>query len=124
MKKLIIAAGLALASFAGLASASTNEEWYVLYKPEMRYCSLTATNADGKAMVAVDRLGKTNSGAPKYASAELVKLFGGDQLDADVAEEVDDAFTFWLVDKTGGALVLKERTFKEIWRKESAGDAD
>lgn len=124
MKKAIIAAAFALASLAGFCSAGTNEEWYVVHRADMRYCMLIPTNMPDRAGLVVQRLGNTNTGAPKYAPAELVRLFGGEEIDMDFADKVDGTFIFWWADTSKGMFVLRERKFKDIWRKVSAGEAD
>lgn len=122
MKKLTVMLLIAAAAFAGFGS--TNEEWYVLHRESMRYCSLTPTNMEDRAGLVVQRLGKTNTGAPKYAPAEIVRLFGGDEIDIEFAEKVDREFVFWFADVSKGMFVLRERRFIDIWRRESAGDVD
>lgn len=125
MKKIVMAAALCLA-FASYA-AQTNEAWLVQHAETGRYCSLTNGTDGGKAAVYATRLGRTPCGAPLYPAAELVALFGGDDVTFEFADQVDSKFWFWGISSPSGKGLpprVRKSTFREIWRRESAGEAD
>lgn len=122
MKTLTAIAACVLCAAASYGA--TNENWLVLHRESDRYCSLTPTNMPGGAGIVVTRLNRTPSGMPVYSPAELVRLFGDDEIDFDFADRIDRTFRFVSVGVTDGKFRFDERKFRDIWRKETSGDAE
>jgi hypothetical protein len=112
MKKLIVSAVIGVLSLG--VFAGTND-FYVLHKESNRYCKMSHTNVEDRAMILVDRLGNTNKDAPTYTPDQLVSLFGRDNLDTpETLAQIDSMLKFWSV-RNDGMFVLYEKKMSDIY---------